>query len=970
MNYRLSCSKLPHHAIDIAGGPQCVIAALAASMEHILGYSRQPQSEGPRVLLVVDSMDERPDDVVSSYVSEMLNSTERPIPLFLTARPKRFRRRGLMWEPEFLFASGTGRLHELAARIRMLVRMWGNSFPLDVARDAVVGSFRMMMHLDADDYHHRSPFVEDLQRIAEWDGKGAPPAVRSAPKFVWTPPLTDTHPYAQLFASSYQQISRDISRMLLDMQSTYETNFANNVRDRAGTILRKIPSVSGRFVHSLRDTPPTVLVIDDEAEEIVSVLNRHRVGHEGDSALLGDIFRFVAHNESLKGEPVTSRDFEQLIREWITGQCAPGDGSLTDLRSADLILLDLSLDQGPESELAGFIILKKLRNAIPDIPLVIHTGSADLAHIIQAIRDGADWYVMKDAARAYSDLASILNHIGRRPEWRKSADRLQSERRICNLEDLPEELRNEKYLYIWRSLAADLPKGELEVNYFSSGASGAITCGVHVMSNDDPAGKLRRPVTSFVVKIDRPYVMVSERERFRALARPRIGNRAGRVESDVVHAGEDMAGIAYTFSGLHQGQSDVTRSSLVPMFTFLDRMLNDERDARFTDVASMFDDLLNGLLKSLHESPPAGSRSGWAEPLFDETLTLRDSHELRLPPFVEIELTDFGPASTKERGELHDEIGREIFLPLCRIQKTAQDHVSVTFVDPGTQRLHRARLTGEIAHFMAQFRNLRPKRALSIRGVVSRHRSNFYDAIRREAAEDLEWLSTHERRSPLEHIEELLAEFDRVEPETIGIVHGDLNLDNVLVDVDSNGRPVPKAVWLIDFARTRRDSLAHDFVELEVELVTRMLGPAHRRLSMQDRVEFLRSLDAGPLHPRQHFDGVQGFVNEACHFVRRAAAAASIGRREYLASLAMYYLVALKLNHPSRRARDSESGDQICRWSLAGITAALDALGIEDTPIMEPGRDHIPVKLRGSSNEPPSQRFGVDPARPHRRRPV
>ena len=41
-----------------------------------------------------------------------------------------------------------------------------------------------------------------------------------------------------------------------------------------------------------------------------------------------------------------------------------------------------------------------------------------------------------------------------------------------------------------------------------------------------------------------------------------------------------------------------------------------------------------------------------------------------------------------------------------------------------------------------------------------------------------------------------------------GIIHGDLNLGNVMVEVDGEG---PDGVWLIDFARTRRDFITHDF---------------------------------------------------------------------------------------------------------------------------------------------------------------
>ena len=41
----------------------------------------------------------------------------------------------------------------------------------------------------------------------------------------------------------------------------------------------------------------------------------------------------------------------------------------------------------------------------------------------------------------------------------------------------------------------------------------------------------------------------------------------------------------------------------------------------------------------------------------------------------------------------------------------------------------------------------------------------------------------------------------------VGIIHGDLNYANIMLDDDGKGTDV----WLIDFARTRRDVIAHDF---------------------------------------------------------------------------------------------------------------------------------------------------------------
>jgi CheY-like chemotaxis protein len=943
--YLSSGDASPAHAVEIAGGPQPVLDALGASLTHAFGYRPGEPGDRPIIHLIADAMDHSPDEVSTAYVLRALASARRPIPLFLTARPKRFTRRGLAWEKEFLFASGDLRLDALASRMRMLAHMWGSDFPVDLIRDAVVGSFRMNMRLDEADYHQRSDLIEDLQRVEGWDGTGEPPVVRAAPNGVWHVPYTPEHPYARLFANAYEQIDSHMKAML-SMKNLKGGVLLNQAPDLASAILRKVPSSTGRFVHSLRDTRPRVLIIDDEAVEIAANLAQHRVGYEQDSATLADIFEFVPETLSLDGQqPLPPYLPEDWVRDRVAGRIRPG-GQLADLRCADLILLDLSLNQSHDSELAGFILLEKLRNAIPDLPLVIHTGSAALGHIIQAIRNGADWYVSKDGgARTYSDLASVLSNIGRRPEWTKRARRLQRERRIGNECELPPALQNGKYLYIWRSLAADLPDGELQLLPFSDGASGAVTCGVQVYgSARDDQEVPDRPVASFVAKIDEPYVMLSERERFRRLVRPFIGNRAGRIDSDVVYAGPSVAGIAYTFSGIHQGQKGVSRTSLQPLSVFLGRALG---ESSFVDVAPVFDELLNDLLQTLYRSAPSGPRSSWAEPLFDEGLSLRDTHEMRLPPRVDLELSSFGdPDPDSQSARLTDVAGETTYLPMCRVQRASERGVTVVFRDAATGLAHRANLTGEIAQFLARFRHLRPNRALSVTGRVVRNRSAHYDAMRTDVAADAAWLQANDYPDATLEVDPVLQKFDDIGLETLGIIHGDLNLNNILLDVDANGAPIRGALWLIDFARTRRDSLAHDFAELEVDLVTRILAPASGVAAAASIMDFQRSLDAGPLYARQHFDPPAVFVGEACQFIRRAASAARIEKSEYLASLVMYYLIVLKLHQePVESTRRSPEAFQMRRWSFIGASAALTALQTEvASPFEFTASPHLPIK--------------------------
>lgn len=68
--------------------------------------------------------------------------------------------------------------------------------------------------------------------------------------------------------------------------------------------------------------------------------------------------------------------------------------------------------------------------------------------------------------------------------------------------------------------------------------------------------------------------------------------------------------------------------------------------------------------------------------------------------------------------------------------------------------------------------------------------------------------------NPLPQLGLLLAETMNVRTANI---HGDFNLDNILVD------PATREVYLIDFALARRDHVLHDLLRLEKDVITRLL---------------------------------------------------------------------------------------------------------------------------------------------------
>jgi CheY-like chemotaxis protein len=93
--------------------------------------------------------------------------------------------------------------------------------------------------------------------------------------------------------------------------------------------------------------------------------------------------------------------------------------------------------------------------------------------------------------------------------------------------------------------------------------------------------------------------------------------------------------------------------------------------------------------------------------------------------------------------------------------------------------------------------------------------------------------------NPLLDLPDLL---DRVIEARVSTIHGDLNLENILVD-ETTG-----FAWLIDFAETRIGPTLYDLQRLEGQLVTRLLPPAVARagLGPEVMVEIFEALHADP----------------------------------------------------------------------------------------------------------------------------
>ena len=76
----------------------------------------------------------------------------------------------------------------------------------------------------------------------------------------------------------------------------------------------------------------------------------------------------------------------------------------------------------------------------------------------------------------------------------------------------------------------------------------------------------------------------------------------------------------------------------------------------------------------------------------------------------------------------------------------------------------------------------------------------------------------------------------------MSIIHGDLNLQNILVD-DPTG-----FAWLIDFAETRVGPTLLDLQRLEVQVITKLM-PLHGQIELGEMVDVMNRLHADPPLP-------------------------------------------------------------------------------------------------------------------------
>ncbi|HEX7588010.1 MAG TPA: PAS domain S-box protein, partial [Anaerolineae bacterium] len=92
-----------------------------------------------------------------------------------------------------------------------------------------------------------------------------------------------------------------------------------------------------------------------------------------------------------------------------TGRLDAGLAMLAE-QAFDVVLLDLSL---PDS--SGIVNLKKVRSQSPRVPIIVFGGSSDDAAVLEALREGAQEYLVKGHANGAALIRAIQSAMARQP---------------------------------------------------------------------------------------------------------------------------------------------------------------------------------------------------------------------------------------------------------------------------------------------------------------------------------------------------------------------------------------------------------------------------------------------------------------------------------------------------------------------------------------------------------------------------
>lgn len=617
-----------------------------------------------------------------------------------------------------------------------------------------------------------------------------------------------------------------------------------------------------------------VLLIDDAIEQtqadagkarnceamLKDVLNLSELVNDNDKKLLGAVFKLTPLKVAIGviNERSSRDDFNEAVKN-ITETIAND--------SFDAILLDLHL--GKEEDPTGYQLIRILKIFLPTIPVIIYSRYDDMGHIERAFRMGATWYIKKDEVyKLPRHFISLLSLKEWQKEWKSikslglfadgagdfniercdsdDPDKIEKHEAFCKKFDATTD-QGARRRYLTYKVLEQYPGRRMFLRPMGGGFSPAAT--FRVIKKDAKSDDVLQ--SPLIVKIDREFYTRTEFERYFRFIRPYIANETGRVENPAVTIDADNSAIVYTYAGKSGASNE--------LLTFRDMFSKDILNlasCRYEGYAKILDDLFTNILPRIHKVPVTSDRALQHSSYPNHFLGEVDSrgsgfvgnYRVRMPLARHYIVTEFCPESGVDiiPFEYKDKTSESVIEALeCR-DKGNGAYSKMTVILEGAIVKHAVRFRSDL---------LIPGKMLYVKvtdpdsKIVQEDLSEWLDKSLADNPDYSDVFSTanttsdvgnRRNLSPKQYFAKLfktfagikrnskLDDFDSIvealyevsmaiidkNPERFscreGIIHGDLNFANIMLDRQS-GNIGRFDVWLIDFARTRRDVVAHDF---------------------------------------------------------------------------------------------------------------------------------------------------------------
>ncbi len=559
-------------------------------------------------------------------------------------------------------------------------------------------------------------------------------------------------------------------------------------------------------------------------------------------------------------------------------------------------LLGLRLGEAEGMDLSGYQLLPILKRFFPRLPVIVCSFHDDMGKLARAFRNGAKWFLRKNEL---PDLPRILHALLTRREWEPEWRTIQE----CNLEAFDfEQVRGTKDFtsrfdaarqYLAYKCLEKYPGRTIRITPMSGGLSSAVTFKA-VKVTGQKTEILQMPL---VVKIDTLANTQMEYERYFRFIRPYIPNDSGRVENPERVIDRHHSAIVYTFAG-----TDVGAGRLLDMKSILMSELKGKCDYR--NVRQHFDEFFGVIMPRLHRVSPdvelgeLSDLTSFPNPELGEIerIGFLGNWISRISVRRKIDNVVFEKQSdSSSKKEL---IGFEYFTSYdngeqCAIEAYDDEKMTVVLTGPNVDEVVRTRTQG-----------LRTGAML----WIDNNRFRYYgkDAGGRRSC--LYSVGCDEVLLPL--MEKPIPDYGKL-PELVGriqalvaadvggtrfvcpvgIVHGDLNYANVMIEKRislARSRTISD-VWLIDFARTRRDLIMHDFAVMFAATVGLL------DIDLSNTVVRAVFAKGDRLPPAQMADRRIALIYAILRRIRRAALAAGVSQDMFALGIALSLMMTFRM---------------------------------------------------------------------------